>query len=163
MLEALYGTWYRTPISDNGQCPQYYYTVTQTLAQTFRQSQNVCILALPFSYHTFLPVSALSSFHVFHIISTNILGTAKCYVSVNRGFFKIKFSYFVLFSQENLSSVSRSNTWKMITLYKRQTYTFNAQWWLYVTSALKISNILFCIYVFRTILTVNSDYFLKQR
>jgi hypothetical protein len=33
----------------------------------------------------------------------------------------------------------------------------------YVPVALTISNASFCIYMFRVILTANSDYFLKQR
>jgi hypothetical protein len=33
---------------------------------------------------------------------------------------------------------------------------------VYITAALKISEVVFCVYVFRTILTANSDYFLKQ-
>jgi hypothetical protein len=39
---------------------------------------------------------------------------------------------------------------------------FKAQWQLYVPPALTISNCIF-IHVFRMILTVNTDYFLKQR
>jgi hypothetical protein len=39
---------------------------------------------------------------------------------------------------------------------------FKAQWQLYVPPALTISDFSFYIYLFRTILAVNSDYFLKQ-
>jgi hypothetical protein len=40
---------------------------------------------------------------------------------------------------------------------------FEAQWLLYEQSASTLSNSVFYIYEFRTILGVNSDYFLKQR
>jgi hypothetical protein len=41
--------------------------------------------------------------------------------------------------------------------------TFKALWQQYEPSALRISNATFCIYVFHMILSVNGDYFLKQR
>jgi hypothetical protein len=48
--------------------------------------------------------------------------------------------------------------WKGEQDYK----TFKAEWYLHVPTASTISNRLFCIYVFRMILAIKSDYFLKQ-
>jgi hypothetical protein len=42
-------------------------------------------------------------------------------------------------------------------------YPFNYDYNYYVPPYLTITKSAFCIYVFRMILTVNSDYFLKQR
>jgi hypothetical protein len=62
-----------------------------------------------------------------------------------------------------LPPTTRSSKWSGIVKKYRLYLPFKAQWELYVPAALTISNWAFCIYVFRMILTVNSDYFLKQR
>jgi hypothetical protein len=40
--------------------------------------------------------------------------------------------------------------------------TLKGKWYIYIPSALTITDAAVCIYVFRMILTVNSDYFLKR-
>jgi hypothetical protein len=50
-----------------------------------------------------------------------------------------------------------------MVLFNWQRWPFKAQWELYVPPASTIDDSSFCIYVFRMFLSVNSDYFLKQR
>jgi hypothetical protein len=64
----------------------------------------------------------------------------------------------------------RTNTFITITsfrcsirFFRFRHEAFKAQWWLYAPRTLTVSTTAFCIYGFRLILPVNSDYFLKQR
>jgi hypothetical protein len=59
-----------------------------------------------------------------------------------------------------------SAVWHHMARHNESRHTaldFKAQWLLYVPAPLPASGLAFCIYGFRTILSVISDYFLKQR
>jgi hypothetical protein len=72
-----------------------------------------------------------------------------------------------------LSGIYVCNVWHRLTTQRKYVVVwklrhsrrkpFKAQWQLFVPPASTINNSSVCIYVFRMILSINSDYFLKQR
>jgi hypothetical protein len=93
-------------------------------------------------------------------------GTEQNYLDVCRGFIQSlqENAVVVNWNGQGSHSIQLFNSqYILIIIIIMHVNPFKVQWKLYATPALTISNSSFCIYVFRMILTVNSDYFLKQR